>query len=170
MKKEHKFKVELCTKSGELCTLCKNLLQKGHKFIEIKEDLKEGDVIIRKAGKSHFQCIAKQNYFIAFLDILGFTQFTQNSTLDEVYNEIQNMFAVAHASRVEGNVRIGNSNNPISLSNLTYLAISDSIIVFQQVIQLIDIEDEFKWKEETFGEFILGLEELYKDLFERGYF
>ncbi len=170
MKKEYKFKVELCTKSGELCTLCKNLLQKGQKFIEIKEDLRAREKIIRKAGKYHFQCIAKRNYFIAFLDILGFTQFTQNSTLDEVYNEIQNMFAAARASRVEGNVRIGNSNNPITLSNLIYLAISDSIIVFQEVIQLIDVKDEFRWKEETFGEFILGLEELYKEAFKRKIF
>ena len=170
MKKEYKFKVELCTKSGELCTLCKNLLQKGQKFIEIKEDLRAREKIIRKAGKYHFQCIAKRNYFIAFLDILGFTQFTQNSTLDEVYNEIQNMFAAARASRVEGNVRIGNSNNPITLSNLMYLTISDSIIVFQEVIQLVDIEEEFKWKEESFGEFILGLEELYKEAFKRKIF
>lgn len=170
MKKEYKFKVEVCTKSGELCILCKNLLQKGQKFIEIKEDLREGDKIIKKAGKYHFQCIAKRNYFIAFLDILGFTQFTQNSTLDEVYNEIQNMFAAARTSRVEGNFRIGNTNNPITLSNLMYLAISDSIIVFQEVIPLIDTEEELKWKEETFGEFILGLEELYREAFRRKIF
>ena len=126
----------------ELCILCKSLLQKGQKFIEIKEDLREGEKIVRKAGKYHFQCIAKRNYFIAFLDILGFTQFTQNSTLDEVYNEIQNMFAAARASRVEGHVRIGNSNNPITLSNLIYLAISDSIIVLQEVTNQMSVKEK----------------------------
>jgi len=114
--------------------------------------------------------MGKKNYFIAFLDILGFRRFAQKHTLEEMYSRIQDMFAAARASEVWGTVNINDISDSRILSKLPYIAISDSIIIYQEVIPLKDIKNKKKWKEEAFREFLIGLEELFKEAFKRKIF
>ena len=166
-----KFKTKIYTGSGENCIACGKSLLEGQKYVEIKEADIKGIKTHYKVGKYHAQCLAKRNYFIAFLDILGFTRFVQNHSLYKMYEKIQEMFAAARAANtVMGTVRVNNITKTIILANIPYLAIFDSIIVYQEVIPHVDTEDELEWKERAFGEFIIGMEELYKEAFKRRIF
>lgn len=167
MRSSKKFEIKKYHGSDDACIACEKKLIEGQKYIEIEQDIGEGGKIFYKAGNYHYLCLAKRKYFIAFLDILGFTQLSQKSTLDELYEIIQNMFLAARASKVKGNVRINTQNNPITLTDIPYIAISDSIIIYQEVVPYPDTEDEIELKERAFGEFILGLEELFKEAFKR---
>ncbi len=170
MRSSKQLKIKTYHGSDEICVACEKKLTEGQKYIEIEQNIDAKGKIFYKAGKYHYLCLAKRKYFIAFLDILGFTELTQESTLDELYETIQNLFLAARASKVEGNVRINTQNNPITLSDIPYIAISDSIIIYQEVIPYPDTDDEFELKERAFGEFILGLEDLFKEAFKRKIF
>ncbi len=149
--------------SGDMCASCHETIRSGSKYLELKEDQGEEGKVIYKAGKYHFHCLAKRKYFIAYIDILGFKKLTQNLPMDKVYEVIEDLFAAAKASKVEGS--IGRERK--FLSDIPYLVISDAIILYQEVIPLFDTDDEFIWKEEAFGEFLLGLEGLLKEAFRR---
>jgi hypothetical protein len=167
MIKSEKFFAQNYSGIGESCILCGKPLIAGQKYIEIKNEIKISETILYKSGRYHFVCIGKRNYFIAFLDILGFKQFVQNHALNDVYEEIQHLFETARASKVKGLVRVNGAETTVPLADLSYFAVSDSIIVYQEIIPYSDTSDTFEWKERAFGEFIFGLEELYKEALRR---
>ena len=170
MRSNKQFEVKKYHGSDDLCVACEKKLIDGQKYIKMEEDIGAKGKIFYKAGKYHYLCLAKRKYFIAFLDILGFTQLTQTSTLDKLYEIIQNLFSAARASKVKGSIRINGQTHPITLSDIPYVALSDSIIIYQEVLPYPDIENEFELKEKAFGELILGLEALFKEAFKRKIF
>jgi len=169
-KSKKRLEIKKYQGSNDICITCGKKLIEGQKYIEIEEDIGAKGKIFYKTGKYHYLCLAKRKYFIAFLDILGFTQLTQTSTLDDLYYTIQNLFSAARASKVKGNIKINNKNYPITLSDIPYVALSDTIIVYQEIIPCPDTGDEFILKERAFGEFVLGMEALFKEAFKRKIF
>jgi len=165
-----KFKIRTYTGSKGSCVSCGKPIINGQEYVEVREDDKKEVKIPYRVGNYHYPCFAKRNYFIAFLDILGFRRFAENHDLFEQYATIQNMFVAARATRVEGSIRVDNSRSTMILSDIPYIAISDSIIVYQEIIPHTDTDDEFEWKERAFKQFIIGLEELFKESFRRKIF
>ncbi len=162
------FKTRSYSGSGEPCVECGTLLSNGQKFVEISET--ESDQIPYRAGKYHVQCLAKRKYFIAFLDILGFKRFAETHSLYELYEKIQDMFIAARSTRVKITSRIDNITREIILADVPFLAIFDSIIIYQEVIPYSETDDQEEWKEQAFNKFIIALEAVLKESFRRGIF
>ena len=87
-----------------------------------------------------------------------------------MYEKIQDMFVAARNSKVIGTWRVGTVTDRIVLADTPFLAISDSIIVYQEVVPHIDTTNELEWKESAFEKFIFALEEILKEAFKRRIF
>jgi len=145
------------------CIQCRQIITSGSKTIEIEKDTKSDINKYYKPGKYHLLCMAKQKYFIAFIDILGFSKLTLTRPLGEIYGKIKQFFVAARSSRVEAS--IGRETQPIA--DAPYIVLSDSIVLFQIDRPPLNAKDLFEWKENIFRQFLTSLESIFQEAFKQ---
>lgn len=163
MKQSRRIKIKTPEGSEDYCIQCQQVISSGSKIIEIEEDLATDMNIFYKPGKYHLLCLAKQEYFIAFIDILGFSKLTLELALNKLYELIERFFNAAQSSRV--NVRIGREVLPIA--DTPYIVLSDSIVLYQIVRPPLHTKDVIEWKEHIFGRFLTSLENIFQEAFKQ---
>lgn len=163
MKQSKPIKIKTYEGSEDYYIQCQQVILSGSKIIEIEEDLSTDMNTFYKPGKYHLVCLAKQEYFIAFIDILGFSKFTLELPLNKLYELIERFFDAAHSSRV--NIRIGKEVLPIA--DTPFIVISDSIVLYQIIRPPLHTKDVIEWKEHVFGRFLTSLENIFQEAFKQ---
>jgi len=163
MKQSRRIKIKIHEGSEEKCIQCQQKITDGSKIVEIEADAETEINKFYKPGKYHLLCLAIQKYFIAFIDILGFSKLTLELPLRRIYEIIEQFFATARSSRVEAS--IGRETRPIA--DIPYIVLSDSIILYQIVKPPLDVKDFLEWKETIFSQFLTSLESIFQEAFKR---
>jgi len=163
MNQSKRIKIKIHEGTEDKCIQCQQVIISGSKIVEIEKEQKTSINIFYKPGKYHFLCLAKQEYFIAFIDILGFSKLTLELPLNRLYEIIEQFFTTARSSRVESS--IGRETQPIA--DVPYIVISDSIVLFQIVRPPLNKKDLFDWKERTFSQFLTSLEAIFQEAFKQ---
>ncbi len=163
MKQSRRIKIKTHEGSEEKCIQCQQIITSGSKIVEIEAEAKTEMNKFYKPGKYHLLCLAKQKFFIAFIDILGFSKLTLELPLPRIYEIIEKFFAAARSSRVEASI----GRETRSIADVPYIVLSDSIVLYQIVKPPLDVKNLFEWKEKMFNQFLTSLESIFQEAFKR---
>lgn len=160
---------ELETRTGLIgkCEKCQKQIEESQQSIEITTKINSEINGILPVGKYHAKCVMIKNYFVAFIDILGFTKDVRNKPLDEVFDTMNTLFDCAAKSHVTASVRVGRSSSVVTVGELQYVVLSDSVFAYKEIPSNSDEEIQKNNKITSFNQFYDSIREIFQEAFKK---